>query len=96
MRNVGTGIYHDPSGEKQADFIHCCHCGRAVLFASAVNEAVKGRAQMSFCSRCNHPCCHDCTECVPVERQIENMEAGRLLLSPTAPFAAFPHNPLIG
>jgi hypothetical protein len=91
----GVGIAHTGGGERQMDFIHCCHCGRAVLFASALNDAVKGTAQMGFCGKCNAPRCHDCAECVPVERQIENMEAGRLVLTPSAPFAAFPRNPLI-
>lgn len=94
MRVDSVGIAFTDRGERHEDYIQCRHCGRHVLFASALNEAVKGRAAMSFCSRCNGPCCHGCSECVPHERQIENAEAGRGVLTPSNPLAAFPRNPL--
>jgi len=90
-----VGIVLTDHGERHEDWIQCRHCGRHVLFASALDEAVKGRAAMSFCAKCDGPVCHACAECVPQERQIENIEAGRAVLTPTKPFAAFPRNPLI-
>lgn len=95
MRPDSVGIAFTERGERHEDFIQCRHCGRHVVFKSALDEAVKGRAVMSFCARCNGPCCHTCTQCVPQERQLENIEAGRPVLTPTNPFAAFPANPLI-
>ena len=90
-----VGITITDRGERQEDYIQCRHCGRHELFASALNEAVKGRAVMSFCAKCNGPVCHGCGECIPQERRLENIEAGRHALTPAAPFAAFPRNPLV-
>lgn len=96
LRPDGVGIMHLDSGEKQADYLHCCHCGKSHIVAAALNDLCSGKPVLGFCAKCNHPTCPTCTECVPQERQIENLEAGRDKLTPTPAFAAFPSNPLSG
>lgn len=91
----GTGIEIVNGVERQSDYVHCCHCGRAHLVAASLKNYVLGKPSLGFCAKCNAPACPTCGECVPLELQIENMEAGRLALTPSAPFAAFPRNPLI-
>lgn len=94
LRPDGVGQIFTEFGEKQADYLHCCHCGKSHLVASALNELCAGKPALGFCARCNHPTCPTCTECVPNERQIENIEAGRPVLTPAPVMAAFPANPL--
>lgn len=83
-----------PFGEVvDCDVLTCCHCGAAweVVVGS-------GRAR-GFCPRChdsNKPgsgyTCGDfrCGECVPRERRLENVEAGRPALTPCPALAVVP------
>jgi hypothetical protein len=83
-------------GEKQADGLVCCHCGRSHIVAAALRSLVTSRPDaMGFCMKCNAPHCSTCTKCVPQEQWAGNVEAGRDPLADRAPFAAFPKNPLI-
>lgn len=82
--------------ERQGEGFRCCHCGRMHLVAGALQDLILQRpGAVGFCTRCNHPRCAECAECVPEERQIENVEAGRSRLAAAPAFAAFPVNPII-
>ena len=64
----------DPdAGLIEADTLQCVHCG-------CHWEMKPGSGNMrGFCTRCNGPVCGPkCRECVPIERGLENLEAGRL------------------
>lgn len=58
---------------READTLQCVHCGMHWM-------VVKGSGRRrGFCTRCAGPTCgqHACDECVPMEQQLENIEAGR-------------------
>ena len=90
----GTGIFTVGGREHQSDWMHCCHCGKAHLIAASLNSLLQGKPVLGYCAKCDHPTCPDCLECVPIDRQLENIEAGRPELTPALVSAAFPHNPL--
>lgn len=71
--------YTGPYGEIQdGDTLSCCHCGRHW------EVRVGSGAERGFCTRCmGYVCGPTCYECVPKERRLENVEAGRPLLTPT-------------
>ncbi len=52
--------------------LSCCHCQHTWILK-------KGSGKLrGFCQNClGYVCGPGCMECVPVERMIENMEAGR-------------------
>lgn len=82
--------------ESQGEGFRCCHCGRMHLVAAAIQGVILKRPDaVGFCARCGACRCAGCVECVPEERQIDNIEAGRDRLTSTSPFAAFPRNPLV-
>ena len=58
--------------------VQCVHCGAHHVVKEAFERAVLGK--LGFCARCNGITCGKdlCNECVPMEQQLENMEAGRL------------------
>jgi len=61
----------------EREMVMCCHCGGHWLW-------VKGSGRRrGWCMRCSGCTCGQraCDACVPMERQIENMEAGRDRLS---------------
>lgn len=55
------------------DTVRCCHCG-----AQWVWQKGSGRKR-GFCLRCKGITCGclECDKCVPLEQQLENVEAGR-------------------
>ena len=56
----------------EADTLQCVHCG----MHWPVDPSAVGRG---FCGRCNGPICgKKCLACVPIDRGLENLEAGRL------------------
>jgi hypothetical protein len=70
-----SGTYHAFGGdeaEKVVDTVQCVHCGRHWLW-----EPGSGK-QRGFCLGCNGITCGSkkCDVCVPMEQQLENMEAG--------------------
>src|SRR5437588_11074044 len=68
-----------PYGEVvHADTLTCCHC-------QMTWEVVVGSGrQRGWCTRCNGPACGApaCMVCVPFERRLETLEAGRPELTP--------------
>ena len=50
----------------------------------------KGREVLGYCARCNGVHCPSCAECVPAERQLENIEAGRSPLDVSRVTVAIP------
>ncbi len=77
MRESGRIILADPGGDKpilEAATLQCAHCGKHWIVVPG-----SGRVR-GFCMRCNGPICGPkCAECLPAEKQIENIEAGRPL-----------------
>ena len=78
-RQAGEITISDPGSDKPLSTeatLQCVHCGRHFRL-----QPGSGRVR-GFCSRCNGPVCGpDCAECVPAEQQLENMEAGRPILT---------------
>lgn len=74
MKESGVIILSDPDSGRQLQeipTIQCVHCSR-----HWVSQPGSGRIR-GWCTRCNGPVCGPgCAECVPKERQLENMEAG--------------------
>jgi len=64
--------------------LSCCHCGAAWVLRKGSGK-VRG-----FCTKCMRVHCGgpNCWECVPVERRLENLEAGRPELTP-APVSVY-------
>lgn len=56
----------------------CCHCQTAWILSKGSGK------QRGFCLKCMGYTCGGvgCLECVPVERRLENIEAGRPELTP--------------
>lgn len=64
-----TGLYGE---QQQGATLSCCHCQHTWIVQ-------KGSGKLrGFCQQCmGFVCGPQCAECVPIERRIENMEAGR-------------------
>lgn len=63
----------------------CCHCQ-----ATWVHAPGSGRLR-GYCQNCNgFVCGPGCAACVPLERRLENLEAGRPELTPAAPSVYVP------
>lgn len=77
MRPAGWIIISDPETDKpilEAATLQCCHCGKHWIPRKG-SGIVRG-----FCSRCNGPVCGAaCAKCVPIEQELENIEANRPL-----------------
>lgn len=58
----------------------CCHCQRTW---EAPTGSLGGKMAGGFCGKCVGYICRnpDCLECIPVEQRLENIEAGRPLLT---------------
>lgn len=72
LRPAGYTSITYPEGKIiEADTLQCVHCG-------AHWEVKPGSGKLrGFCSRCNGPVCGPkCSECVPAEQQLENIESG--------------------
>lgn len=89
-------VSRDDRGETQAEGFVCPHCDRLHTLAGAIQGIVLQRAdRVAWCAKCARPCCAECVDRhVSPERRADNVEAGRPELTPSAPFAAFPVNPL--
>jgi hypothetical protein len=78
MRESGSLIIADPGADRpiaEAATIQCVHCGRHWV-ARPGSGRIRG-----FCLRCHGPICGPgCAECVPIEQQLDNLEAGRPIL----------------
>jgi hypothetical protein len=74
----GYMVLSDPDkGLVEADTLQCVHCGAHFRLAPGSGNV---RGFCGFCMRCNGPICGPrCRRCVPMEQQLENMEAGRPL-----------------
>ena len=74
LRPAGYASIVDPDlAIIEEDTLQCVHCGMHWQVKPGSGN-VRG-----FCGRCNGPICGaKCLECVPIERGLENMEAGRL------------------
>ena len=78
-RQAGEITITDPGADRPlvtAATLQCVHCGRHWVPAPG-----SGRLR-GYCAKCDGPVCGpDCLECVPHERQLENLEAGRPVLT---------------
>lgn len=75
-----------PYGELQeGSTLSCCHCGKHW-------EVRKGSGiERGFCQNCmGYVCGPSCYDCIPVEQKLENIEAGRPLLTPRVPAILVP------
>ena len=66
----------------EIDFVQCCHCGAHHPYRSTLDAHLRGEKRLGFCSCCNAPTCLSCTECVPLDAQLANVEAGRWHAAP--------------
>lgn len=80
----------DAAGELQHEFHACCHCGRYHPVRGAVDALIRGQVVLVYCSRCNSLRCPECEACVPMEQQLDNMEAGLPVLTPRRPQILMP------
>ena len=62
---------------QEIDFVMCCHCGAHHAYRSTLDAHLRGEQRLGFCQRCNAPRCLTCAECVPLDAQLANVEAGR-------------------
>ena len=62
---------------QRIDYVACCHCGRQHAYRSTLDAHLRGEQRLGFCMRCGAPRCLTCETCVPLDRQLENIEAGR-------------------
>jgi hypothetical protein len=72
--------------------LSCCHCQHTWVL-------VKGSGKVrGFCTNCMGYHCGgpNCWECVPAERRIENIEAGRPELTPCPPLIVVPDLTAVG
>jgi len=79
MKHAGEITITNPGRDRPiatVPTLQCVHCGRHFPLSPG-----SGRIR-GFCQRCNGPICGPgCAECVPQERQLENVEAGRPVLT---------------
>ena len=77
LRPHGHIFITDPDGrETGLDCHQCCHC-------DAHFAIVKGSGKIrGFCTRCMQSTCGrpECHECVPFEKKLEQVEAGKRFL----------------
>lgn len=74
MKVSGEITICDPGKDRPLEMIptaQCCHCG-------GMWEIRPGSGRIrGWCTKCQGPVCGPgCAECVPHERQLDNMEAG--------------------
>lgn len=65
--------------------LSCCHCQHTWILR-------KGSGKLrGFCQRCmGYVCGPGCMECIPIERRLENLEAGRPELTPAPALIVVP------
>lgn len=61
----------------ELEMVSCCHCGRQHPARASMQALMQGKEVLGFCAKCNGVHCPGCQECVPMERQLDNIEAGR-------------------
>jgi hypothetical protein len=64
----------DGSREGQADLVQCVHCGRHWPVGASIGLILQRKLDLGFCGRCNGITCPGCAECIPIERQLEQLE----------------------
>lgn len=77
LRPHGTLIITDVDGrEFQSDTLRCCHCQK-VWVVKHGSGRIRG-----FCPKCSAPTCGapGCHECQPWEKQMEAIEAGKIIV----------------
>lgn len=59
----------------------CCHCQ---FTWEAETGSLGGKLAGGFCGKCVGYICKkpECLECIPYEQRLENIEAGKLILTP--------------
>lgn len=79
MRVASTAIITGDELPRAAEveFVRCVHCGRHHAVRQSIAALALGRPVLGFCARCNGVHCPACAKCVPNERQLDNIEAGR-------------------
>lgn len=85
---TATGLY----GElKEGQTLSCCHCSFTWILQ-------KGSGKLrGFCTNCmGYVCGPACAACVPAERKIENIEAGRDPNTPSPVKVFVPGNDVTG
>jgi hypothetical protein len=73
MRKVGGTILIN--GQAVADTQQCCHCGGHFVMK-------KGSGKLrGYCQKCGKITCgkFECCKCVPFEKKLELVEAGKLI-----------------
>lgn len=77
-RASGTAFTMGLWGElEEGQTLSCVHCGHTWILKKGSGKT------RGFCQNCmGYVCGPTCTACVPVERRIENIEAGRPELTP--------------
>ncbi len=86
-------IYDAGSGRvEEIDFVQCCHCGAHHPFRSTLDAHLRGEQRLGFCQRCNAPRCLTCSECVPLDAQLANVEAGKWHAAPRSVSIAVPRD----
>lgn len=84
--DAGSDVVHE------IDFVQCRHCGAHHPYRSTLDAHLRGEKRLNWCARCAAPCCLACTECVPIDQQLANLEAGRHVLAPRPVFVAVPRD----
>ena len=91
-RSIGVVMGPDVAGgQGEIGFESCCHCGRVhPITMQTLGLLAQGVAVLDYCARCNALRCPACVACVPLERQLENIEAGRDPLDVSRVLVAIP------
>lgn len=74
----------------EVEFVRCVHCGRHHAVRQSIEALALGRNVLGYCARCDGVHCPGCAECVPNERQLDNIEAGRDPLDVSRVLVAIP------
>lgn len=90
---VGLLTGPDLARAAEVEYVACVHCGKQHPVRASIEALLRGQQVLGLCTRCNGPHCPECAECVPMERQLENIEAGRDPLDTSRLSLAFPQSP---
>lgn len=83
----------DLSHALEIEFFQCCHCGAHHAARASIEALIRNPTALGYCARCDGVHCPGCSTCVPVERQLENIESGRHRLDLSRVTVAFPGEP---
>ena len=90
-RPKGSTVEYDADGTvvQEMYLYWCCHCQRNW---EAPLLSFGGKLAGGFCGKCVGFYCRNpaCAECIPWEQRLENVEAGRPLLTPRPVCVAVP------